>query len=156
MTCRRTRLPATALVLLLAACEHSHTDDHAHDPNTEACAHYAKGGAVKLTAATTASTSAPLIGDHDPHEITLPGQTGYVTFKADAAAEHYFFTDANVTVKLTNAQGATVDTEGAPATSIKECTAVKGRHVYDLAIGTYVVELKGADKVTVVIEAHEH
>ena len=81
------------------------------------------------------------------------GQAGHVTFASGKAGEYIFFTSAAVTLQLRNATLVDVPAE-ISAASISECTDVKGRHVFDLQVGTYVVALSSPtiDKVSLVVE----
>jgi hypothetical protein len=140
-------------------------DDHAEEenPNAEACEHIAAADkAVALTAAATASPSAPEIrADHKRYDVTTVsvagGKGGYLTFAAAEAGDYIFFTGTPVQLTVKNPAGADVAAESSSA-SIPECTQVKGRHVYPLQVGTHVIGITTtADEVRFVVEgSHEH
>jgi hypothetical protein len=122
------------------------------------------GPPVALTAATSASASAPSIDDnHMRYDVTLAdtatGKGGFVSFAAAAAGDYILFTNAAVQLAVTDASLAPVTAESSAA-SITECTTVKGRHLYELKVGTYIVGISGASasSVSFVVEAaaHEH
>jgi hypothetical protein len=131
------------------------------NPNAEACEHIeAADTAIGLTAAATASASAPEIrADHTRYDVTtVPvagGKGGYVTFAAAEAGDYIFFTGTPVQLTVRNPAGADVAAESSAA-SIPECTQVKGRHVYPLQVGTHVIGITTtADKVSFVVEGSD-
>lgn len=152
----------TAIAAVLASCG----DEHGHEnPNVEACEHLKEGPSVAVAATTTAGATAPAIAsDHKRYDLTLPVTAspgsflGHVTFAAPAAGDFIVFTSAAIPVKVTTAAGADVAPEST-ASSITECTEVKGRHVFELGVGTHYVALGPAtnNSVSVVVEpGHEH
>ena len=132
------------------------------DPNAEACEHIEMGPAVALTAAAVSSASAPKLGDdHRRYDVSLVdvtgGKGGYVSFAATTAGDYIFFTTAPVTLKMRTSAMTDVAAESSDA-MISECTEVKGRHVYDLEVGTYIVGIgpETTDTVSFVIEPATH
>jgi hypothetical protein len=121
---------------LLAGCGESHEAD------VEGCEHLAEGPEVAVTASASASGAPAVSNDHKRYDITLPagseGNTGSVSFAVSETAHYVFFLGANVPLKVTNSSGAEVAFEST-ATSSEECTAVKGRHVAELLVGTYTL-----------------
>lgn len=132
------------------------------NPNAEACEHLEMGPAVALTAAATSSASAPkLADDHKRYDVSMVdvtgGKGGHLSFAAAEAGEYIFFTSAPVTLQVKTSAMVDVAVESSTAT-IPECTAVKGRHVYDLQVGTHLIGIApGApDKVSFVVEHGAH
>jgi hypothetical protein len=154
-----TLLPACLLAALaLFGC--SGEEPEAENPNAEACEHITEtDGAVALTAASTASASAPEIrSDHQRYDVALAasgsGRSGYVAFAVAEAGDYIFFTDAPVQLTVKSPAGADVIAESSAA-SIPECAEVKGRHVYPLGVGTHVIGVSGsAARVGFVVEGH--
>lgn len=155
-----------ALTILILACvpaagcgEHR---EHGHEnPNAEACEHLKEGPAVAVSAAAAASTDAAKIGnDHKRYDVTLVdvtgGKGGFVSFAAAKEGEYILFTSAPAKLNVKSAAMADVAAESSAA-SVTECTDVKGRHVYDLKVGTYVIGIgpETADKVSFVVEASD-
>ena len=135
------------------------SDEHTHgNRNEEACEHLEMGPMVAITAATASSATAPRINnDHQRYDVSLVdvagAKGGFVTFAAAKAGEFIVYTGATVQLAVTHSVGATVMSESWMA-SIAEWALVKGRNVYDLAVGTYVIGISGApaDKVSFVVE----
>lgn len=154
---------AALAATFVAGCGDDHDDEE--NPNVEACEHLQETSSVPITAAATAAgaTAAHAIVDnHKRYEVTLSGaagsRTGYVTF-ASAGAEYIFFTSEPVKLTVTNPNGGPVAADSS-ATSVPECTAVMGRHVYDLhAVGPHVIQIgpeSTVEKVSFVVEAGSH
>jgi hypothetical protein len=149
-----------ALVTAPLGCGDKH--EHVHEnPNEEACEHLEMGPPVTLTAAASSSATAPKIDDdHKRYDVSLVdvagAKGGFVTFAAGEAGEYIVYTDAPVQLDVKSSAGAGVAVESSMA-SVSECALVKGRHVYDLAVGTYVIGISGAptDKVSFVVEASD-
>jgi hypothetical protein len=164
MPARRNCL-ATLCVLFLSATPLGCGEDkpgEEENPNVEACEHIEMGPAVALTAATTSSASAPKLGDdHKRYDVSMVdvtgGKGGYVSFAASKAGEYIFFTTAPVTLKVKTSAMADVAVESSAA-MIAECTQVKGRFVYDLEVGTYIIAIgpETVDKVSFVVEPGAH
>jgi hypothetical protein len=154
----------TLCILALAtaplACKSE--DEHEHEnPNEEACEHLEMGPMVALTAAATSGATAPKINnDHQRYDVTLVdvagAKGGFVTFAAGTAGDYIIYTSVPAQLEVKSTAGASVMVESA-MTSVTECTLVKGRNVYDLAVGTYVIGIGGvsADMVSFVVEASE-
>jgi len=139
-------------------------DEQGHEnPNQEACEHLEMGPMVAVTAAGASSATAPKINnDHQRYDVSLVdlagSKGGFVTFAAAEAGEFILYTSAPVQLEVKSSAGATVMAESS-LPSIPECTLVKGRSVYDLTVGTYVIGISGAsaDKVSFVVEeSHVH
>jgi hypothetical protein len=148
-------LGTAAIVVVLAGCGDAALP--VENPNAEACEHVEIGPAVGVTAAAMSSPSAPKIdSDHKRYDVTtVPvsgGKGGYVTFAPIDAGDYNFYTTQAVTLNVKSAAGAEVPVDRSDA-SIPECTEVKGRHVFALQVGTYIVGISGAvDKVGIVVE----
>jgi hypothetical protein len=153
------RLFGALCAVALASCG-DETKPEEENPNAEACEHMEMGPETGVPAAATASASAPKIdSNHRRYDVTTMavsgGKGGYVTFAPTAAADYIFFTSEPVTLSVKSAAGADVAAKSTAA-SIPECTDVKGRSVYPLQVGTYIVGFTGrADKVSFVVEADE-
>jgi hypothetical protein len=132
------------------------------DPDLEACEHMKGGPAAPVMAADAFSISAPPVSnDHKRYDLTLSGsaggKSGFVTFAVSKTGEYVVYTSAPVTLNLKSASMAVVAAESSAA-SVPGCTEVKGKQVFDLAVGTYVIGLgpETIDKVSLVVEAHDH
>ncbi len=165
MTDFRKLLSALVLTLSLVACgedEVHEGDDHDHDPvvelNEEACEHLVEGPFAAVSAVTEATQAAPAVApDHRTYTVALPeaetdGYAGYVRVDSAEAADYLFFADVSVNITVTDAEGAEVEIEES-ATSIDECTQVKGRHVVELGVGRYFLHLSGdSETVNLLVE----
>ena len=140
-------------------------DDHEHeDPDVEGCEHLTEGPFQAVTA-TAATTGAPAVADdHKAYTVTLPagagGNAGYVAFAVPAVNQYLFFTDQAVTATFTTSAGTPLTAQS--STSSAACTAIKGRHVVALDVGTVNLQLSSptATTVNLVVEPalvdHEH
>lgn len=135
----------------------------AEDADAEGCEHLREGPAVAVTASAS-STSAPKVGaDHKRYDISLPagtsGNTGSVSFAADAATDHIFFLSADASLTITSSSGQTVSFESSAKNSAS-CGDIKGRYVAPLEVGTYTLTFgsSSVSSVSLVIEesGHEH
>jgi hypothetical protein len=154
-------LSLLTLAVAVGACSSDKAAEE-ENPDAEACEHLAEGPGVDVAAAATSSAMAPPVaGDHKRYDVTLGdvagGKGGFVTFAAAAAGEFIFYTSEPVQLTVKDPAGADVKAEKT-ATSIPECTGIKGRHVYDLVVGTHILEVRAAaGKVSVIVEAgHTH
>jgi hypothetical protein len=154
-------LIAAALFTTTAAGCGDENAPEEENPDAEACEHLEMGPAVDLTAAAMASATAPRIGnDHKRYDVTtVPvsgAKGGFVTFAPTAAGDYIFFTGQPVTLMVESAANGGDVAATSMAASVSECTLVKGRNVYPLEVGTYVIGITGVvDKVSFVIEAAE-
>jgi hypothetical protein len=158
---KRITSPALALFLTslaagpaLVGCgeeEHGHEDE---SPNVEACEHIVEAGVPVVATAAPGADAPPVAADHKSYRVKLAdgagGKTGFVRFAAQAAGEYLFFTSAAATLKVTSAAMAEVPAK-ANAASIAECAQVKGRHAFDLQVGTYYVGLTSAEETLGVV-----
>jgi hypothetical protein len=150
----------TALSLSALGC--GGEDHHEENPNAEACEHLQEADApVAITAAATSSPTAPAVrADHARYDVTTVavagGKGGYLTFASAAAGDYIFFASAPVQLTVKNPAGADIAAESS-ATSIPECSEVKGRYVYPLQVGTHILGIStSADEVSFVVEGHAH
>jgi hypothetical protein len=148
-------------ILILAVVPVACGDDHDENPNEEACEHFEMGPSIAVTAAAEFSTDAPKINDnHTRYDVTLVDvagvKGGFVSFAASKAGDTIFFTNAPVQLTVTSSTMAEVGVKSSQA-MVAECSAVKGRHVYPLQVGTYVIGIGGAmgDMVSFVVESAE-
>lgn len=161
MNARHLVLAALLAALPLACGEEEAREEES--PDAEACEHFA-GTAVKAVTAAPAREQAPAAAsDHHRYAITLTdvegGKGGFVSFASEAAGDVVFFLDAAVPARLVDSTGAQLAFEES-ATSSTECSAIKGRHVAELAVGTVWLELGPTEisSVNLIVEgaAHEH
>ena len=152
-------LGAAALAFAFAGCGDD-AKPEAENPNAEACEHMEMGPIEGVTAAAMSSASAPKIDhDHKRYDVTtVPvsgAKGGYVTFAPAAAGDDILFTNQSVELTVKSTAGTDVPAKSS-ADSIPECTDVKGRNVFALEVGTYLVGITGVvDKVSFVVEAAE-
>src|SRR5688572_777343 len=146
------------LTLCLAACG---GDDDTASADAEGCEHLQDGPDVDRTATATAAGAPGVLNDHMRYDITLVpvtgGNGGVVAFAAPEAGGYIFFLDATVPFAISDATGAPVTLEDS-ATSSTACADIKGRHVADLAVGTYNLSFgpTTATAVSLVIEEEAH
>jgi len=143
----------------------SGVDGHGHHDagvnlNEEGCEHMKKGPFVNITAGTDTKTATEVKADYKAYQVKLTaGTDNYVKFAAGAKGHILLFFDANVTLEVQDDQGQKVSLHKSE-TSIKECTEVKAKHVFEAAaVGTFYFKLTpGASttQVTIVIEEEGH
>jgi hypothetical protein len=130
------------LPLGLAACG---GDDHGDESiDAEGCEHLIGGPAVAVTASDMATDDAPLVTDqHMRYDIALPGEgirAGFVRFASGAAGDYVVFLDQAVAFAVVDGDDAEVTLEDSQ-TGSPECAEVKGRHAFELEVGTYHLRL---------------
>lgn len=145
---------------LLVGCAGS-----SEEADGEGCEHLQEGPAVPVSASSGASGAPAVSNDHKRYDVTLPsgtgGRTGSVSFASSEATDYVFFLSADVALKIASASGEAVALESS-ATSSSACTAIKGRHVAPLQVGTYTLTFGPStqEQVSLVIEesgaGHEH
>lgn len=154
---------AFAVAALIAGCQGHDEEEPGHaDADVEACGHMKGGPAAPLTAAAAFSATAPAVSnDHKRYDLTLAGtagaRVGFVSFAVARAAEYIVYTGAPVKLALKTAAMTEVAAESS-ASSVAACTEVKGRHAFDLGVGTYVLGFgpETVDTVSLVLEAQDH
>jgi hypothetical protein len=171
----RSRAPALLCALGLAltgACSDAGTGDGGaggspeEDPAADACEHFRGGPFVDVTAGIDESQAEDVGTEHSAHRITLSDDTmggwaGYVIYPVAEGGEYVFFTDAEVSMTLHDANGAPIEWEQECASGCTDaCDDVAQARTVDFAtVGTYYLGI-GSDldpRVTlVVIEAGEH
>jgi hypothetical protein len=130
------------------------------DLEAEVCEHYAEGPFIEHTAADAVESAPDVSTEHTAHRITLielaGANGGYVTFQAPAAGEYVFFFDQDVPLSVQSSAGSDVLIEEScdPSACSATCDLVKGKHLVDLAVGTYYLELGPTDLASVHL-AHE-
>jgi hypothetical protein len=151
------------LSALLAACSDEPAETHGDtepDVDAEACEHMSEGPYNDVTAAADSATAPSVDAEHTAHRIALPATTGgnggYVSFASGAAGDIIFFLDADVPLAIEDASGAAVPIEEScdPAACSTSCTLLAGRHVVELAVGTYYL-LLGPSSSAAVALSHE-
>ena len=148
------------IALLVAAC--GGDDEEEGSVDVEGCEHLQEGPEVAITATADQNGAPALADDHMRYDVALidvaGGKGGVVAFAADQASDFVFFLGAGVPVAITDSAMAEVDIEES-ATSSPECDDIKGRHLVELAVGTYYLELGPTTEtsVSIVVEpvAHE-
>lgn len=143
----------------LAACG----DEEPHaDLDVEGCEHLEGGPFTTVTASAARDATAPTVSaSHMAYTITLPaGAVGYVSFPAQEATDYVVFLDKPVPFMAFDAAGATVAIEES-ATSSPVCATIRGKHTFELPVGTAAFGLgpNAGMPVNLVIEAaagHEH
>lgn len=122
----------------------------------EACEHMQQGPAVAVAAVAEGGASAPSVAaDHKRYDVALTGGKGQVRFASGAAGELAVYSDAPATLALQSGAGQAVQAESI-ATSVGECGTIRGKWVFDVGVGPYVVTLEGPAKVGLVLEAGAH
>lgn len=121
------------------------------DLDAEACEHLGDGPFVDHTATDDVATAPDVSAEHTAHVITLidfAGQSGgYVSFQAAEAGEYVFFTDQAVPLSIQSSAGSDVAIEEScdPAACSASCALFAGKHLVDLEVGTYYLELGPTD-----------
>jgi hypothetical protein len=129
--------------------------------DVEGCEHLQEGPATPVTATATATGAPAVKADHRRYDITLVdvtgGKGGSVTFAAAAEGDYVLFTNADVQVADTDANGQTVGIEASTKSS-SECTEIKGRHTIPMKVGTHTLTFGPTPltAVSVVIEPDAH
>jgi hypothetical protein len=105
--------------------------------DAEACEHFAEGPYTNVTASAARDATTPSVrGDHMAYTTTLPaGAVGYVAFAAAEAADYVVLLDKPVPFQVLDAAGAMVTLE-ASETSSPECAEIRGKHTFELPVGT--------------------
>jgi len=151
MFTRKTPFLLPLLALAMTACPGPAKET----PDDEGCEHLQNGPAMAVTATSAAAGAPSVSDDHKRYDVTLPsGAAGYASFAPSKAGDYIFFLDQAVPFAVQNAAGAAVAIESSSLTGAK-CTEVKGRHVLELAVGTYRLVFgpsSSVSKVGLVIE----
>lgn len=143
---------AISFTLAATACD---AHDHGHEsPAVDACGHFANGPAAPLTASPDAGT-APLAPElHTRYDVTLVdvggSNGGFVSFAVSEASEYNVFLGADVTAELALVASGVITPE-AEGTTDADCAAVARWYTWDLAIGTYVLELDAVSASTAAV-----
>jgi hypothetical protein len=129
---RTTSLLALFLITTAAAC---HEDEPSVD--AEGCEHLEEGPYTSVTASAARDGTAPAVAaDHMAYTATLPaGAVGYVAFAAPEATDYVVFLDKPVPFVVYDATGAMVTLE-ASETSSPACATIRGKHTFELPVGT--------------------
>lgn len=111
----------------------------------DACEHFEGGPGDDATAGATAAEAGDVGAEHTAWTITMPTaaagpRVGFVSLAIDAAGDHTFFFDTDVTVVMSDAGGAPIAPES--STSVEaDCTLVKRALTYELGVGTYTLQI---------------
>lgn len=145
-----------SLALLAPAFAACGGDDHDHDPAdpaADACEHMIEGPAEQVVAASDleAGDAPETTGSHKRLDVELAefeGQRGgYVDYLVAEAGELHLFLDADASLTLLDAAGTEIAAE-ATMTAVDDCAEVGWGAVYDVAVGTYTLELGPVDATT--------
>jgi len=143
-------VPALLVGLTLSACgDHHHDDDAAED----ACYHFANGPSLAVTAASEAASAPDATADHTRVDVTLVDLGdgtfgGFITLSVGDAGDLIVFANRAVTLAVTNDQGAAVTPEATEIGS-EVCGDIAVAYTYDLAVGTYLIEVTPTSEATV-------
>lgn len=125
------------------------------DLDAEACEHYVEGPFVQHTATEAVEDASDISAEHTAHAITLielaGANGGYVSLQAPSAGDYVFFLDQDVPLSVQSSAGSDVLIEEScdPSACSATCGLVKGKHVVELAVGTYYLELGPTDLASV-------
>ena len=119
-------------LFLIAACGE---DEPGAD--VEGCEHLQEGPYTTVTATAARDGTAPAVAaSHMAYTTTLPaGAVGYVSFAAAEAADYVVFLDQPVPFTVFDASGAMRAIE-ASETSSPACAEIRGKHTFELPVGT--------------------
>lgn len=129
--------------------------------DVEGCEHLKEGPPVAVTAAATADLAPAVDADHMRYDVALidvtGGKGGFVKYAAPEATDYLFFLGADVPVQFLDAANAPVAPEES-TTSSTVCTEIKGRHLIELAVGTYAIKIgpTAQTSVGIVVEEAAH
>jgi hypothetical protein len=151
------------LAMTAGACDDKATT--VESPGADACEHFASGPIRAITAGADAATAADASAEHTRWDVTLAAVGGaghgFLAIEIDAVGDHTFFFDRAVTLTMRDGNGATVVPE-ASATSDADCAEVGGAFTFELAVGTYSLELSSSSTDLLGLvwfgagEEHEH
>jgi hypothetical protein len=116
----------------LAACG----EDPPPENDATACGSLEMGPYVAVIATGFKDSNTPAIkSDAQAYTITLPATgIGYVVFEATSARDHVVFVDRDVPVMAQTSTSMTVAAKSS-AKSSDACVTIKGRYVFNLAVG---------------------
>ena len=146
------------ILLALAACGGDGAG--AESVDVEGCEHLAEGPSTGVSGSTAASTGAPGVSDdHRRYDIRLVDDGeglhfGSVSFAPGEAGDYVIFVGQDgVPITIADAAGDPVTVEDS-AVSSPECAEIRGRHVVELGVGTYVLTFGPTSEsvVSIVIE----
>lgn len=151
------KLPFTLAIIALAACGGSDPADGGVD--LEGCEHLIEGPSTSIDASATAVDAPAISDDHNRYDINLVddgGQNvGSVSFAAAETGDFVVFLGQDVPLSITDSDGAAVAIEDS-ATSSPECAEIRGRHVVELEVGTYILSFgPTAESVVQVVIEHD-
>jgi hypothetical protein len=141
-------------VALLVGCGEETID-------VDACEHILEGPASSITASAN-ETGAPLVSnDHRRYDLSLingaDGKGGSISFAVAEANDYTLFLTGEVPVNLKDANGQRIEVV-ASGTGSSECSEIKRRHMFALAVGTYSITFgpTAEGSVSLVIVAADH
>jgi hypothetical protein len=122
-------------VALLVGCGEETID-------SEACEHIQEGPVSPITASANETGAPPVSNDHRRYDISLingtDGKGGSVSFAVAEADDYTLFLNAEVPVNLRDANGQRIEVT-VSGTGSSECSEIKRRHTFALAVGTYSI-----------------
>lgn len=143
---------STCVLLAMGACG----GDDEPSIDVEGCEHLQEGPFVNITASAVRDNTAPAVaGDHAAYTTALTsGAVGYVKFAAPEAVDYIVFLDKPVPFAVFDATGAAVTIEES-ATSSTECDTIRGKHTFELPVGTAFFGLGPNSGMTVNVVVEE-
>ena len=130
------RFSAVLLSVALLVCCGEETID------SDACEHIQEGPASSITASASETGAPPVSNDHRRYDISLidraEGKGGSVSFAVAEANDYTLFLNGEVPVNLKDANGQRLEVV-ASGTGSSECSEIKRRHLFELAVGTYSI-----------------
>jgi hypothetical protein len=146
----------------LAACGKEDPDHQEPSLEEELCEHLQDGPPKAITATPTATGAPDGTADHTRIDVTLVALTamngGTVTYAASAAGDYAIALSKNVPLVIKKASdGSAVAFEESSGQSTS-CPELAAMHRFELAIGTYTLELgpTAETSVSFVVEEAEH
>jgi hypothetical protein len=120
-------------VALLVGCGEETID-------SDACEHIQEGPPSPITASANEAGAPSVSNDHRRYDISLidvtGGKGGSVSFAVAEANTYTLFLNGEVPVNLKDANGQRIEVL-ASGTGSSECSEIKRRHTFELAVGTY-------------------
>jgi hypothetical protein len=140
---------------LLVGCGEENVD-------SDACEYLQEGPSASVTASANATGSPAVSNDHRRYDISLidgtDGKGGSVSFAVAEANQYTLFLNGEVPVNVRDANGQRIEVV-VSGTGSSECSEIKRRHTFALAVGTHSITFgpTTASSVSLVIveAAHE-
>ncbi|WGI17555.1 zinc ABC transporter substrate-binding protein [Methanonatronarchaeum sp. AMET-Sl] len=135
-------------------CPHDHDHDHHNDDSNglsthdieHACLHMEHDERIDIDIGQLENPT--IISDtHQPYEIDLSDQTGYIAFETDQTQKYAFFTDKKDKIDF-------IGNEPTHINEVEECNYIAEYQTIELEPGENIIELdgQGIDNLTVLVE----